>query len=121
MHWKILTQKYVDFLDLCQLRQVSAQDVALQREVGELAVTDDLNQACGLQLFQVMGKGGGAYVLKFMQRAACHWGIVALPDGLKNLITARLRQRPRDAGKLPVCKPAIFGSRHRLKIKPLLI
>lgn len=63
----ILTQKYVGFLDLCQLRQISAQDIALQREVSKLAVTDDLDQACGLQLFQVVGKGSSTYVVKFMQ------------------------------------------------------
>ena len=47
--------------DFCQMVQVGLEDVALQRQVGELALSNDRNQAGRLQLFEVMRERGGAH------------------------------------------------------------
>ena len=52
-----------DVLDFRQPLQIGLEYVPLQRQVGELAVADNFNQPCRLQLFQMMGKRRGADVV----------------------------------------------------------
>ena len=50
--------------------EVGVQDPALQDEVCELAFAEDLDQAGGLELLDVMGQGRGADALALMHGAA---------------------------------------------------
>src|SRR5438552_16218282 len=83
-------------LDFCEAVEIGAQHVALEDEVGELAVADDRDQARGLELLDVMGEGGRAYLVVLMQRAAPHRRL-ARADLLQYLIAPRLRERTRNA------------------------
>ena len=58
--------------DFSQMVQIGLEDVALQRQVGEFALSNDRNQACCLELFDVMRERGGAYRLTVVHRCAGH-------------------------------------------------
>src|SRR5260370_38619426 len=79
--------------------EVSLQDIALQCEVGELALAGDLDEACRLQFFHVMRDRGGADGLS---RADVGAGYTAASgDLLEYLVAARVREGTPNQDKLP--------------------
>src|SRR5689334_16417491 len=116
MLWKIVWVQ-AGRLNFCQSLQVSVQHIALEDEAGEFAFTDNLDQACCLELFHVMRKCGGAHTVGFMQLGAGR-RIAAGPNFLKNLVSSWFGQRPGNPGELPVCQPASFRGCHPFQGTP---
>ena len=56
-------------LDLRELSQVGVEYVAIEDQVGALALADDLDQAGRLQLLDVMRDGRGAHAVGFAPAA----------------------------------------------------
>src|SRR5689334_21375469 len=81
--------------NLRQPVQVRAQHVALELEIGELAVPDDLDQARGLELLEMVRQRRRADGLALVERAAGHRRL-ALADRLQHLRAPRLGQRAGD-------------------------
>src|SRR5260370_11434935 len=80
--------------------EVSLQDVALECEVGELALAVDLDAACRLRFFHGMRNRGGADGLS---RADVGAGYTAASgDLLEYLVAARVGEGTRNQDKLPV-------------------
>jgi hypothetical protein len=87
-------------LNFGEVVEVSLQDIALQCEVGELALAGDLDEACRLQFFHMMRDRGGADGLS---RADVGAGdTVASGDLLEYLVAARVGEGTRNQGELPV-------------------
>src|SRR5207302_906533 len=79
--------------------EIGAQDPALQHKVCELAFAQDLDQAGGFELLDVMGEGRGADPLALVQGAArCRGGVLA--DLLEDLNAPRLGERAGNAREL---------------------
>ena len=91
--------------------QVRAQDVALEDQVGALALADDLDQAGRLQLLDVMGDRRRAHAVRLVQDAAGHRARVG-PDLHKEPITARFGQCTGDPRKLLVAQFVNLGFMH---------
>src|SRR5258708_13437994 len=98
-------------LDLRELFQVGAKDVALQDEIGELALADDLDQTGCFQLFYVMGECRGAYTVEFVQLSARR-SSAARADFFEDLDASRLSQSAGDPRKLAIGKPGAVGVCH---------
>jgi len=81
--------------------EVGAEDVALQDEVGESSLAFDADEAGIFQLFHVVGEGGGADGLGFVQAGAGR-GAVAAADFRENLVAAGCGQGARDEGELAI-------------------
>lgn len=103
-------------LDSCQLFQVGLQDVPLQHEVGELAVSLDSYKPRVFKFLHMVGKCCRADVMAFVQLRASH-GVVR-SERFQDFITARLGQSARDQRKLPFRQSAILTCCHYLKTKP---
>ena len=87
-------------LNLGEVVEVSLQDIALQCEVGELALAGDFDEACRLQFFHVVRKRGGANGLSSADIGA---GCAATGgDLLEYLVAARVGEGTRNQGELPV-------------------
>lgn len=87
-------------LNFGEVVEVSLQDIALQCEVGELALAGDLDEACRLQFLHVVRKRGGANWLSGADvGAGC---AVAGGDLLEYLVAARVGEGTRNQGELPV-------------------
>ena len=87
-------------LNFGEMVQVGLQDIALQCEVGELALAGDLDEACRLQFFHVVRKRGSANGLS---RADIGAGCaVTSGDLLEYLVAARVGEGTRNQGELPV-------------------
>lgn len=56
--------------DFCQMVQIGLEDITLQHEVGEFALSNDRNQARCFELFEVMREGGCADGLTVVHRCA---------------------------------------------------
>ena len=101
-------------LNFCEVVQVSPQDVALQREVGELALAGDLDETCRLQFFHVVRKRGGANGLS---RADIGTGCaVTSGDLLEYLVAARVGEGARNQGELPVGQSNSLSVSHVAKL-----
>ena len=57
-------------LDCREMVQVGFQNLALQYQVGEFALSNDRDKTSGLQLFQVMGERSGRDGLAFAHLGA---------------------------------------------------
>src|ERR1700693_5986513 len=87
-------------LNFGEVVEVSLQDIALQCEVGELALARDLDEACRLQFFHMVRKRGGANgLLRADVGAGC---AVAGGDLLEYLVAARVGEGTRNQGELAV-------------------
>ena len=87
-------------LNCGEVVEVGLEDIALQCEVGELALAGDLDEARRLQFFHMMRDGGGADGLS---RADVGAGYpVASVDLLEYLVAARVGEGTRNQGELPV-------------------
>ena len=87
-------------LNFGEVVQVRLQDIALQCEVGELALAGDLDEACRLQFFHVVRKRGGADGLLRAHvdaRRAAAGG-----DLFEYFVAARVGEGTRNQGELPV-------------------
>ena len=104
-------------LNFCQPIQVPSQNVALEDQVGELPLANNLDQAGRGQLFYVMGKGGGAHAMGLMQLGAGR-RVATCPDFLKNLVSSWFGQSSGYPRKLPVCEAASLGDCHPLQGTP---
>ena len=87
-------------LNFGEVVEVSLQDIALQCEVGELALAGDLDEACRLQFFHMMRDRGGADGLSRADVGAGY--TVASGDLLEYLVAARVGEGTRNQGELPV-------------------
>src|SRR5215212_6930172 len=76
--------------DFRQAVEIGAQHVALEHEIGELAVADDVDQARRLKLLEMVGEGGGADLLALVQRSAGHRPGLACADRFEHLVAPRL-------------------------------
>jgi hypothetical protein len=81
--------------------EIGAEDVALEREVGEFALTLDTDEACVFELFHVMGEGGGADGLRFRDTGAGR-GALATADLSEDLVAAGCGEGLGDEGELAV-------------------
>src|SRR5260370_2104821 len=79
--------------------EIGAQDGALEDEAGELAFAQDLDQAGGFELLDVMGERRGADAVALVQHAARRRGVVRA-DLLEDPNATRLGERPRNARQL---------------------
>src|ERR1700730_14461453 len=79
--------------------EIGLQCPAFQDEVCELAIAEDLDQAGGLELLDVMGQGRGTNALALVQRAAGRWSVM-LHDLLEERSAARLGERAGNAREL---------------------
>ena len=81
--------------------EIGAEDVALEDEVGELALALNADEAGVFQFLHVMGEGGWADGLGFAEAGA---GRGALPtaDLSEDFVAARSGERPGDEGELAV-------------------
>src|SRR5215471_1691436 len=73
----------------------------MERELDELALARDVDEAGRLQLLQMVRDGGGADLLHAVQLGAWHRP-VAGTDLLEDFIAARLGERAGDALELPL-------------------
>jgi hypothetical protein len=81
--------------------EVGAEDVALQDEVGEFALALDADEAGVFQLFHVVGEGGGADGLGFVEAGAGR-GAVASADLGEDFVAAGCGQGAGDERELAV-------------------
>jgi hypothetical protein len=81
--------------------EIGAEDVALQGEVGELALALDADEAGVFELLHVMGESGGADGLGFAEAGAWR-GALATADLGKNLVAAGCSESLGDKGELAV-------------------
>jgi hypothetical protein len=81
--------------------EVGAEDIALQDEVGEFALALDADEAGIFQLFHVVGEGGGADGLGFVEAGAGR-GAVAAADLGEDLVAAGCGQGTGDERELAV-------------------
>jgi hypothetical protein len=81
--------------------EIGVEDIALQDEVGELALPFDADETGGCEFLHVVGEGGGADGLRFRD-AGTGRGAVATADLGEDFIAARRRERTGDEGELPV-------------------
>jgi hypothetical protein len=81
--------------------EVGAEDVALQDEVGEFALALDADEAGIFQLFHVVGEGGGADGLGFVEAGAGR-GAVASADLGEDFVAAGCGQGAGDERELAV-------------------
>src|SRR6185312_1453472 len=88
-------------LYFCQPVEIGAQNRALEGEIHELAGAAALDEAGLLELLQMMREGGGADLVRPVQRRARQHP-VGLADLLQDLVAPRLGQRPGDGGELTV-------------------
>src|SRR5437016_762848 len=99
-------------LDFRQPIEIGAQNRALEDEVCELAFADDLDQAGGLELLDVMGEGRGADALALVHGLA--WSrIVVRPDLLEDPHAPRLGERAGNARERALGQRREAGSGHR--------
>jgi hypothetical protein len=87
-------------LNCGEVVEVGLEDIALQCEVGELALAGDLDEARRLQFFHMMRDGGGADGLSRADVGAGY--TVASGDLLEYLVAARVGEGTRNQGELPV-------------------
>ena len=87
-------------LNCGEVVEVGLEDIALQCEVGELALAGDLDEACRLQFFHMMRDRGGADGLSRADVGAGY--TVASGDLLEYLVAARVGEGTRNQGELPV-------------------
>ena len=100
-------------LNFGEMVQVGLQDIALQCEVGELALAGDLDETCRLQFFNVVRKRGGANGLS---RADIGAGCaVTSGDLFEYLVAPRVGESPRNQGELPVGQSNSFCDSHSLQ------
>ena len=103
--------------------EVGTEDVALQDKVGEFALALDADEPGIFQFFHVVGEGGGADGLSFVEAGAGR-GALASADLGEDLIAAGCGQGARDERELAVgnsvllrggCDPSgwDFGPLHR--------
>src|SRR5260370_36537493 len=81
--------------------EIGAQYPALQDKVCELAFAEDIDQAGGLEVLDVMGQGRSANALALVQGAARPRGLVRA-DLREDLNATRLGWPPGNAQKLAV-------------------
>lgn len=81
--------------------EIGAEDIALEDEVGELALPFNADEAGGCKFLHVVGEGGGANGLRFRDAGAGRGALTAADLG-ENFIAAGCRERTGDEGKLPV-------------------
>src|SRR3569623_489791 len=96
---KIFKPAMVRRLDIRQTVEIGAQYVAMQDEIGEFAVADDLDETGGLQLLDVVREGGRADVVALVQAGAGQRRVLRA-DALENGIALGLGQRPGDPFEL---------------------
>jgi len=101
-------------LDFREATYVGAQDIPLKDKIGELAFTDDLNQASGFELFKMVGEGRGADRVKLVQFCAGRWTRTGAKL-LENLNTTWLSENARDASKLTVREFRLLRSGHAIQ------
>jgi hypothetical protein len=112
-------REVVKKIQICNLNfgevvHVSLQDIALQCEVGELALAGDLDEACRLQFLHVVRKRGGANGLSGADvGAGC---AVAGGDLLEYLVAARVGEGTRNQGELPVGQSNSLSVSHIAKL-----
>ena len=98
-------------LDLSEPVHVGPENVSLQDKVGELAFTDNLDQAGRFQLLYMMGDSCRAYRVRFVQLGAgCRPS--AGSDLFQDLIPPRLGQGAGNPCKLPVGQSFDFTGCH---------
>src|SRR6266481_7478718 len=97
--------------DFRELFQVGTEGIALQNEIGELALPNNLDQPGGLQFFKVVRECGSAYAVELMKFRARHVRLTRA-NLFQHLIASRLGQRTRDTRKLPIGKPGAVGVCH---------
>src|ERR1700722_10460854 len=90
---------------------IGAQHSAPEREVCELAFAQDLDQAGGLELLDVMRQGCGGDAKALMQGTTWR-GRGGFPDLLEDLNPPRLRERAGNARKLALGQGSIARGRH---------
>ena len=101
-------------LDFGKVVQISLQDIALQCEVGELALAGDLDETCRLQFFHVVRKRGGANGL-----LRAHVGArraAAGGDLFEYFVAARVGEGTRNQGELPVGQSSSYRVSHIAKL-----
>ena len=81
--------------------EVGAEDIALECEVGEFALTLDADEACVFKLFHVMGEGGGTDGLRFGDTGTGR-GALATADLSEDLVAAGCGEGLGDEGELAV-------------------
>src|ERR1700687_3929048 len=87
-------------LDFAEPVQVGPQNIALEQQIHELTLADDLHQPGRLQLLEVVGEGRSARPMSAVQGAAGR-GVLGGPDLLEDLEASRLCQRTRNSRELP--------------------
>jgi hypothetical protein len=97
---KVTGRIQIGNLNFGEVVEVSLEDIALQCEVGELALAGDLDEACRLQFFHMMRDRGGADGLSRADVGAGY--TVASGDLLEYLVAARVGEGTRNQGELPV-------------------
>jgi hypothetical protein len=97
--------------DFGETLQIGREHVALENEVRELPLADDLDEAGGLQLLHVMGDGRGAHLLRLGQ-AATGGRIGRAADVTEHLVAARFSKGAGDQRELSVCDAGGGGAAH---------
>jgi hypothetical protein len=79
--------------------QIGLEDVALQHKVGKFAVSNDGNETCRFQLFDVMRERGGAHGLTVVHGCAGH-GTIVFANLFQDFVPPRISQSLRDEAHL---------------------
>src|ERR1700730_13862251 len=95
-------------LNAGELVEIGAQDVPLEDEVGVFAAALDADEACGSELFDVVGEGGGGDGRTLMQ-AATGGGALLAADGDEDIVTARGGESAGDERELLLGELDRFG------------
>ena len=103
--------------DFRQPIEIRAQHAAVEKEIGEFSLTDNFDQARGLEFLEVVGQRRGAHLVLLVQRAA-RGRPGAGADLLEHLEAPRLGERAGDARELPLGKARGFcgGGSHNGKV-----
>ena len=75
--------------------QIGLEDVALQHKVGKFAVSNDGNETCRFQLFNVMRERGGAHGLTAVHGYAGYRAVLCA-NLFQNFVPSRISQSLRD-------------------------
>lgn len=86
----------------------------MKDEIGELALTNDLNQASGFELLEMVREGRSADGLKLVKFGASRW-MRGRADLFKNLNAPWLSEDACDASKLTVREFRLFRSGHPIQ------
>ena len=84
-------------LEVGEFCQVTVPHLAFESGEGEFTFAADRNQAGGFELFQMVGKGGGANGAGLAQLNA--GAILFTRNNLQNLVATRIRERLGDGSK----------------------